>query len=179
MARLYDKYKQEVIPQVMEKFGFKNRLQTPRLVKIVINMGIGEGAHDVKVLDQACAELALITGQRPQKTFAKRAIAAFKIRAGSPVGCKVTLRGMKMYEFLDRLVNVVLPRVRDFRGLDRDSFDGSGNYTFGVSEQTIFPEIDIDKVQRMQGMDITIVTSTASKEESHELLRLLGMPFKK
>lgn len=179
MVRLYDKYKEEVIPQLMAKFGYKNKLQAPKIIKIVVNMGVGEGAHDVKVLDQACAELALITGQRPVKTFAKRAVAGFKIRSGAPVGCKVTLRGMRMYEFLDRLVNVTLPRVRDFRGLGRDSFDGDGNYTFGVSEQTIFPEIDYDKVQRMQGMDITIVTSTDSKEESCELLRLMGMPFEK
>ncbi len=179
MARLYDKYKEEVIPQLMAKFGYKNKLQAPKVIKIVVNMGVGEGAHDVKVLDQACAELALITGQRPVKTFAKKAVAGFKIRSGAPVGCKVTLRGMKMYEFLDRLVNVTLPRVRDFRGLGRDSFDGGGNYTFGMSEQTIFPEIDYDKVQRMQGMDITIVTSTDSKEEAYELLRLMGMPFRK
>ena len=179
MARLYDRYKEEIVPKMMARFGYKNRLQTPKIEKITINMGVGEGAHDVKILDQAMKELSLITGQLPMKTFAKKAVAGFKIRSGSPVGCKVTLRGMKMYEFFDRLVNVTFPRVRDFRGLDPNSFDGRGNYTLGVTEQTIFPEIDYDKVQRVQGMDITIVTSADSDEESHELLRLMGMPFKK
>lgn len=179
MAQLYDKYKNEIVPQMMEKFGYVNKFQAPKIEKIVINMGVGEGAHDIKILDQAMAELALITGQRPIKTFAKKAVSGFKIRSGSPVGCKVTLRGMRMYEFLDRLLNVALPRVRDFRGLGRDSFDGYGNYTIGISEQTIFPEIEYDKVQRVQGMDITIVTSTDSKEEAYELLRLIGTPFKK
>jgi large subunit ribosomal protein L5 len=179
MARLLEKYKNEIVPRMMDMLDCKNRLRVPRLEKVVINMGVGEGAHDIKVLEQAMSELALITGQRPIKTFAKKAVSGFKIKAGVPVGCKVTLRGEKMYEFLDRLINVALPRVRDFRGVPRDSFDKQGNYSLGIVEQTIFPEIDYDKVQRVQGMDITIVTSTGSAKENFELLQLMGMPFEK
>ncbi len=179
MTRLQDKYKNEIIPQLMDKSGFKNRLSVPRLGKIVINMGVGEGSRDIKILEQAMSGLTLIAGQKPLKTLAKKAVSGFKIRAGVPVGCKVTLRGKMMYEFFDRLVNVALPRVRDFRGLSSKSFDGRGNYSLGITEQIIFPEIDYDKFQKTQGMDITITTSTNSDQEALELLRLMGMPFKK
>jgi len=179
MTRLQDKYNNEVVPQLMDKSGFKNRLSVPRLGKIVINMGVGEGSRDIKILEQAMSGLTLIAGQKPLKTLAKKAVSGFKIRAGVPVGCKVTLRGRMMYEFFDRLVNVALPRVRDFRGLSNKSFDGRGNYSLGITEQIIFPEIDYDKFQRTQGMDITITTSTNSDQEALELLRLMGMPLKK
>ena len=179
MNRLLEKYNNEIVPRMLEKFGSKNRLTVPRLEKVVVNMGVGEGASDLKILEQAMAELAVITGQKPIKTLAKKAVAGFKIRAGVPVGCKVTLRGRKMYEFLDRLINVVLPRVRDFRGVPKGSFDKGGNYSLGITEQTIFPEIDYDKVQRTQGMDVTIVFIGDSGKQNFELLRLMGMPFKK
>ncbi|UCB57801.1 MAG: 50S ribosomal protein L5 [Candidatus Omnitrophota bacterium] len=177
MPRLLEKYKKDIIPHIMQKFGFKNRLQVPRLKKIVINMGLGAAAHDAKLLEQATADLALITGQRPVITKARKAISNFKIRKGSKLGCKVTLRGRRMYEFLDRLVNVALPRIRDFRGFSQKSFDGQGNYSLGINEQTIFPEIDIDKTQRLQGMDITIVTTTENQELARELLKEFNFPF--
>jgi len=179
MARLHDKYNNEIVPQLMDKLGIKNRLAVPRLEKIVVNMGVGEAAYDVKILDEAISGLSLIVGQKPIKTFAKKAVAGFKIRAGVPVGCKVTLRGKMMYEFFDRLVNVALARVRDFRGLSSKAFDGRGNYNLGITEQMIFPEIDYDKFQKMRGMDIAIATSTTSDEQAFELLQLMGMPFKK
>lgn len=179
IPRLLERYRKEIIPDIMQKFGFKNKLQVPRLEKIVVNMGVGAGAHDIKVLEQACSELALITGQRPVITRARKAISNFKIKKGQPVGCKVTLRGFKMYEFLDRLVSVALPRIKDFRGLSQHSFDKNGNYSLGINEQTIFPEIDIDKVQRLQGMDITIVTTTQNQTLALELLKAFNLPFQK
>lgn len=177
--RLLEKYRKQVIPQLMEKFNYKNKFQVPRLVKIVINMGVGQGAQDIKILEAAIGDLTTIAGQKPIITRAKKAIANFKIKKGSPIGCKVTLRGARMYEFFDRLVNIALPRIKDFRGLSPNSFDGDGNYAFGISEQTIFPEIEYDKVQKVQGMDIIIVTTAKTAEESRELLRLLGMPFRR
>ena len=178
-ARLLERYRKELIPALVSKFGYKNTAQAPRILKIVINMGLGEESKDEAVLKQAMDELALIVGQRPVITRARKAISNFKIRRGVPVGCKVTLRGNRMYEFIDRLINVALPRIRDFKGLPAASFDGRGGYTLGLNEQTIFPEIDIDKVKRVQGMDITITTSARSKEETRELLRLFGAPFSK
>lgn len=179
MTRLSKVYLDKIVPAMVEKFSYKNRLQVPYIEKIVINMGIGEAATDVKILETAMNELAVITGQRPVIRRAKKAIANFKIREGQPVGCKVTLRSHHMYEFFDRLINITLPRIRDFRGIPGESFDGQGNYAFGLTEQTIFPEIDYDKIKRNQGMDIIIVTTAKSKEESYELLRLFGMPFRK
>ncbi len=178
VPRLLTRYRDEIVPGIMKKFNFKNRFQVPRLTKIVINIGMGEGGQDIKVLESACEEVALITGQRPVITRAKKAIANFKIRKGLPIGCKVTLRGMRMYEFLDRLTNVALPRIRDFRGVSATSFDGDGNYAIGITEQFIFPEIDYDKVQKIHGMDIIIGVTPTSRECSYELLKLLGMPFK-
>lgn len=177
--RLFTKYKNEIIPQMMEKFGYKNSLQVPRLQKIVVNMGIGAATADFKILEKAAEQLAIITGQKALITRAKKAIANFKIRKGSPIGCKVTLRKNMMYEFLDRLVNVAIPRIRDFRGISNNSFDRSGNFALGLNEQSIFPEIEIDKIDRAQGMNIVIVTNAKNKDVSMELLRLLGMPFKK
>lgn len=177
LPRLKKIYIEKVVPQLSAQFKYKNVMQAPRLVKIVVNMGVGEGARDIKLLDAATADLAQITGQKPIITRAKKSIANFKIRTGMPVGCKVTLRGDRMLEFFDRLVNIAIPRIRDFRGLSANSFDGRGSYTFGIREQLIFPEIDLDKVVRTQGMDITIVTTAKSDEEARELLRNLGMPF--
>ena len=177
--RLSERYKKDVAPQLAKKFAYKNVFQVPRLRKIVINMGVGKGAEDIKILEAAIADLTTIAGQKPVITRAKKAIANFKIKQGSPIGCKVTLRGARMYEFFDRLVNVALPRIRDFRGIPSDSFDGNGNYALGLHEQTIFPEIEYDKIQRVQGMDIIIVTTAKSADEARELLLLLGMPFKK
>jgi len=176
--RLLEKYRKEINPSIAQKFGFKNRLQVPRLEKIVVNMGVGSGAHEMKVLEQASFELAQITGQRPIITKAHKAISNFKIRKGAPIGCKVTLRGYRMYEFLDHLVNVALPRIRDFRGLSLNSFDRGGNYSFGIVEQTIFPEIDIDKVQKLQGMDVTLVTTAKTPALASELLKAFGFPFR-
>ena len=178
MARLKDKYQQEILPQMREKFKYKNNLQVPRLEKIVINIGLGEAVAEPKFLDSAAGELAAITGQRPVVTKARKSVAAFKIRAGMSIGCKVTLRGKRMYEFFDRLVNVALPRVRDFRGISPHSFDGGGNFTLGIKEQTIFPEISYEKIPMVHGMDITLVTTAKSNEEARELLHLLGMPFR-
>ncbi len=178
MPRLLDKYRNEIVPAMMEKFNLKNRFEIPRVTKIVINIGMGEGAEDIKVLESACEEVALITGQRPVITRAKKAIANFKIREGLPVGCKVTLRGVRMYEFLDRLTSAAMPRIRDFRGLSPNSFDGNGSYAIGITEQAIFPEIDYDKIQKVHGMDIIIVITRTTRERSYELLRLFGMPFR-
>jgi large subunit ribosomal protein L5 len=176
-ARLRDKYKKEVVPALMKEFELKNVMAVPRLEKVVINMGMGEATQNAKVLDPAVAELTQITGQKPIVTKAKKSIAAFKVREGMPIGAMVTLRGDRMYEFLDRLMNVALPRVRDFRGVSTKSFDGRGNYTLGMREQIAFPEIDYDKVDRLRGLEISIVTTAKSDEESKRLLELLGMPF--
>jgi len=179
VPRLLEKYRTEIVTEMMRKFNLKNRFAVPRIEKIVVNMGVGEALQDVKILDKAMEELALITGQKPVMRRAKKAISNFKIKKGSAVGCKVTLRRAKMYEFMDRLFNIAMPRIRDFRGVPTDSFDEKGNYTVGLSEQGIFPEIEYDKIARPQGMDITFVVANArTKEESRELLRLLGMPFK-
>lgn len=176
--RLLEKYRSQIIPKIMEIFHLSNKFAVPRLEKIVVNMGIGEGIQDIKILEKAMEELALITGQRPILRRAKKAIANFKIRKGLPVGCKVTLRRAMMYEFMDRLINVAMPRIRDFRGVSVDSFDKAGNYTLGITEQAIFPEIDYDKVNRTQGMDIIFVIKRAkNKEQAQELLKLFGMPF--
>ena len=179
MNRLRQKYENEVKNQMFEKFGYKSVMQIPTIDKIVINMGIGDAVSNSKVLDEAVAELALITGQKPVITRAKKSIAGFRLREGMPIGCKVTLRGERMYDFLDKLVSVSLPRVRDFRGVSKKSFDGRGNYTLGVKEQLIFPEIDFDKVNKVRGMDIVVVTTANTDEEARELLTQLGMPFQK
>ena len=177
--RLLEKYRKEITPKMMERFGYKNAYEVPRLVKVVINVGMGCAAEEKKYIDDVSKELALITGQKPATTRAKKAIAGFKIRKGALVGCKVTLRKARMYEFLDRLINVVIPRIRDFRGLPASSFDQSGNYSFGITEQGIFPELDADKIQKVHGMDVTIATNGDNKEASAELLALFGMPFKR
>lgn len=179
MNRLRQKYENEVKNQMVEKFGYKSVMQIPTIDKIVINMGIGDAVSNSKVLDEAVAELALITGQKPVITRAKKSIAGFRLREGMPIGCKVTLRGERMYDFLDKLVSISLPRVRDFRGVSKKSFDGRGNYTLGVKEQLIFPEINFDKVNKIRGMDIVFVTTAKTDEEGHELLAQLGMPFHK
>ena len=179
MNRLRQKYENEVKNQMVEKFGYKSVMQIPTIDKIVINMGIGDDVSNSKVLDEAVAELALITGQKPVITRAKKSIAGFRLREGMPIGCKVTLRGERMYDFLDKLVSISLPRVRDFRGVSKKSFDGRGNYTLGVKEQLIFPEIDFDKVNKVRGMDIVVVTTANTDEEARELLTQLGMPFQK
>lgn len=176
--RLKQRYLNEIIPAIMEKFKFKNTMQVPKMTKIVINIGVGEGAHDIKVLEQAAKELATITGQQPITTRAKKAISNFKIRKGDPVGCKVTLRGNKMYEFFDRMTNVAMPRIRDFRGISPDSFDDNGNYNLGLTEQLIFPEIEYDKVAKVTGMGISISTTAKDNIQALELLKLLGMPFR-
>ena len=179
MNRLRQKYENEVKNQMVEKFGYKSVMQIPTIDKIVINMGIGDAVSNSKVLDEAVAELALITGQKPVITRARKSIAGFRLREGMPIGCKVTLRGERMYDFLDKLVSISLPRVRDFRGVSKKSFDGRGNYTLGVKEQLIFPEIDFDKVNKVRGMDIVVVTTANTDEEARELLTQLGMPFQK
>jgi len=178
VPRLKSEYNEQIVPELMDKFGYTNRMRVPRLVKISVNMGIGEGTTNPKAVDAAAADLAIITGQRPVIIKARHSVAAFKLRAGMTVGCKVTLRGDRMYEFLDRLLSIALPRVRDFRGLSRGSFDGRGNYSLGLVEQLIFPEIDYDKVDKLRGMDITVVTTAYSDEESEALLEELGFPFK-
>ena len=177
--RLLERYRSEIVPELIKRFGYKNSLEAPRLKKVVINIGLGEAVQDIKFLESAQAELAMITGQRPVITRAKKAIANFKIRRNLPIGCKVTLRRAIMYDFLDRLINIVVPRIRDFRGLNPDSFDKSGNYSFGLDEQNIFPEVDPDKIMKVHGMDITIVMDARNREEAFELLKLLGMPFSK
>ena len=177
--RLLIRYREEISPEMMKLFGYKNKLQVPRIKKIVLNVGLGEATQDIKFLEAAQSELAAITGQKPVVTRAKKAIANFKIRKGSAIGCKVTLRRSMMYEFLDRLVSITVPRIRDFRGLPTDSFDKGGNYSFGLNEQGIFPEIDADKIMKAHGMDITIVTTAKTKDEAFNLLKLFGMPFKK
>jgi len=178
MIELYQTYKKEVAPELIRRLGYRNRLQVPRLTKIVLNMGISTGL-DRSALEQAAAEMGIIAGQRPVITRARKSIANFKLREGNAIGCMVTLRGDRMWAFLERLVNVALPRVRDFRGVPTTSFDGRGNYSLGITDQTIFPEIDLDKVKRTQGFDVTIVTSARTDAEALELLRLLGMPFRR
>ena len=179
MARLREKYNNEVKNALNEKFQYKSVMQIPKLEKIVVNMGLGEAKDNTKLIQVAVEEMATITGQQPVVTKAKKSIANFKLRAGMPIGVKVTLRGEKMYEFLDRFVNIALPRVRDFRGVNPNSFDGRGNYTLGIKEQLIFPEIEYDKVDKVRGMDITFVTTANSDEEAREFLRLMGMPYSK
>ena len=176
MSRMADKYKQEVAPALMQKFGYKSPMQIPKLDKIVVNVGVGEAKENAKALDAAVNDISIITGQKPCITKAKKSVAAFKVREGMNIGCKVTLRAEKMYEFLDRLFNVALPRVRDFRGINPNSFDGRGNYSLGIKEQLIFPEIDYDKVDKVRGMDIIFVT-TAQTGAARELLTLMGAPF--
>ena len=179
MSRLKDLYSNEIKDAMVKKFGYKNVMQIPKLDKIVINMGVGEAKENAKVLDTAIKDLETITGQKAVVTRAKKSVANFKLREGMPIGCKVTLRGEKMYAFTDRLVNLALPRVRDFRGVNPDAFDGRGNYALGIKEQLIFPEIEYDKVDKVRGMDIIFVTTAETDEEARELLTLFGMPFKK
>ena len=179
MSRLKETYKNEIMDAMTKKFGYKNVMQVPKLDKIVINMGVGEAKENAKILDTAVKDLEIISGQKAVVTRAKNSVANFKLREGQPIGCKVTLRGEKMYEFLDRLVNLALPRVRDFRGVNPNAFDGRGNYALGIKEQLIFPEIEYDKVDKVRGMDIIFVTTAETDEEARELLTQFGMPFKK
>ena len=177
--RLQKKYREEIVPALVKEFGYTSVMQAPKMEKIVINLGVGDATQNSKALDDAVADLTLIAGQHPVVTKAKKSIATFKVREGQAIGCKVTLRGTRMYEFLDKLVSIALPRVRDFRGISRNSFDGHGNYTLGVKEQLIFPEIDYDKVAKVRGMDIVMVTTAQSDKEAAALLEKLGMPFRK
>ncbi|MGI6020447.1 MAG: 50S ribosomal protein L5 [Lachnospiraceae bacterium] len=179
MSRLKEQYDNEIVAAMTKKFEYKNVMEVPKLEKIVINMGIGEAKDNAKVLDSAVNDLQIITGQKVIKTKAKKSIANFKIREGMPIGCKVTLRGEKMYDFADRLINLALPRVRDFRGVNANAFDGRGNYALGIHEQLIFPEIEYDKIDKVRGMDIVFVTTAKTDEEARELLRFFGMPFAK
>ncbi len=178
MLHLKTLYSNEITPRMMDQFGYKNVMQVPKLIKIVLNMGLGEAIQNIKVLDSAVQELGLIAGQKPIVTRARKSIAAFKLRAGMPIGCKVTLRGMRMYDFFNRLVNVALPRVRDFRGVSRKGFDGRGSYSLGIKEHIIFPEIDYDKIDKIKGLNVTIVTNARTDEEGMTLLQLMGMPFR-
>lgn len=177
MARLKDKYVSDIVPALKEKFQYGNVMQVPKLVKVIVNIGMGEAIANPKAMDAAIGDLTIITGQKPIITKAKKSVAAFKVREGMSIGCKVTLRGDKMYEFCDRLVSVALPRVRDFKGISPKAFDGRGNYTLGLKEQSIFPEIEYDKIDRVRGMEVCFVTSAKTDEEAKELLRLIGMPF--
>lgn len=178
MSRLKDLYKKEVVLSLMKKFGYKNVMEVPCLEKIVINIGVGDAIQNLKLLDAAIAELSMVSGQKPMVRRAKKSISNFKLKAGMPIGCMVTLKKARMYEFFDRLVNVAIPRVRDFRGTSPKSFDGRGNYTLGIREQIIFPEVDYDKVQKIRGMNISIITTAKTDEEAYELLKALGMPFR-
>ena len=178
MLRLKEKYQNEIIPAMMEKFNYKSVMQVPKVEKIVVNIGLGEARENPKAIDSTIEDLSLITGQRPVVTKAKKSIAAFKLREGMNVGIKVTLRGARMYAFLDKLVNIVLPRIRDFHGVSPNSFDGRGNYALGIKEQIIFPEIDYDKIDKVRGMDVIIVTTAKTDEEAKELLGLMGMPYR-
>ena len=178
MDRLQEKYQKEIGQKLTEKFGYKNVMQVPKLEKVVINMSVGESVGNPKALESAMADLTLISGQKPIQTRAKKSLAAWKLRQGMAIGCKVTLRGQRMYEFLDKFINVALPRVRDFRGVSEKAFDGRGNYALGLKEQLIFPEIEYDKIDKIRGMDIVIVTTAHTDEEAYELLKLLGVPFK-
>ncbi|OQB15645.1 MAG: 50S ribosomal protein L5 [Firmicutes bacterium ADurb.Bin193] len=177
MARMKDYYLKEIAPALMKKFSYKSTMEIPKLEKIVVNMGVGDAKDNAKALESAAHDMSLITGQKAQISKAKKSVAAFKVRAGMNIGCKATLRGDRMYEFLDRLFNVALPRVRDFRGINGNSFDGRGNYTFGIKEQIIFPEIEYDKIDKIRGMDIVFVTTAKTDEEAKELLSLMGAPF--
>lgn len=179
IPRMQTKYKEEVIPYLMKKFGYSNIHQVPKITKINLNIGEGEGKQDQKLIENAVSELSLISGQKPAVTKAKKAISNFKLRAGMSVGCRVTLRRKQMYEFFDRFVSIAIPRIRDFRGVSEKSFDGRGNYSLGVKEQIIFPEINVDKIDRIRGLDVTIVTTAQSDEEAYELLKAMGMPFRK
>jgi len=178
VARLKDRYQTEIAPALQQKFAYTNVMQIPKVDKIVINMGVGEAVQNSKAIDSAVGDLMKITGQKPIVTKAKKSIAAFKLREGMPIGCKVTLRGQRMYEFMDRLLNVALPRVRDFRGVSSKAFDGRGNYTLGIKEQLIFPEMEYDKIDKLRGMDVVFVTTAKSDEEARELLRGFGMPYR-
>ena len=177
MDRLKEKYLKEVVPAMTEKFGYKNIMQLPKIEKVIINMGVGEAVGNPKALDSAVADLTIIAGQKPILTRAKKSLAAWKLRQGMPIGAKVTLRGLRMYQFLDKFMNVALPRVRDFRGVSAKAFDGRGNYSVGLREQLIFPEIEYDKIDKLRGMNIVVVTTAKTDEEARELLKLMGMPF--
>lgn len=179
MSRLKETYLNEIAPAMQQKFGYKNVMQIPKVEKIVVNMGVGEAKENAKILDSAIADLQLITGQKPVVTKAKKSIANFKIREGMNIGCKVTLRGEKMYDFMDRLINLALPRVRDFRGVNPNAFDGRGNYSLGIKEQLIFPEVEYDKIDKVRGMDVIFVTTANTDEEARELLTMFNMPFAK
>jgi large subunit ribosomal protein L5 len=179
VPRLFTQYKEEYVSHLMKRFGYKNPMQVPRIEKITLNIGVGDATQDAKFLDGAVNDLTIITGQKAVVTKAKKSISNFKLRAGSPIGCKVTLRRAIMFEFLDRLLNIVIPRIRDFRGVSDNGFDGKGNYTLGIKEQIIFPEINYDKVVKLRGLNITIVTTANTDEEAYELLKEFGMPFKK
>lgn len=178
-VRAKEKYKKEIVPYLMKKFGYKNINQVPKIAKVSLNMGVGDGKQDSKLLDSAMNDMTVIAGQKPAKTKAKKAISNFKLREGMDIGCRVTLRRKYMYEFLDRFISIAIPRIRDFRGLSDSSFDGRGNYSVGIKEQIIFPEINVDKIDRIRGLDITIVTTANSDEEAYELLKSFGMPFRK
>jgi large subunit ribosomal protein L5 len=178
MSRMKQKYLEEVRPALVKRFAYKSILQAPRIEKVVINMGLGEGKENPKILDAAVNDLSIIAGQKPVITRARRSVASFKVREGMPIGCKLTLRGIRMYDFLDKFFNIALPRVRDFRGISPHSFDGRGNFTIGIKEQLIFPEIEYSQVEKVLGMDITIVTTAGTDEEARELLTLMGLPFK-
>lgn len=178
MARLYEMYQQEIVPRLMEQFKYKNIMQVPRVEKIIVNIGLGEAVQNPKALDGAVNDLTAITGQKPIITKARKSIAGFKLREGMSIGCKVTLRGERMYEFLDKLINLDLPRVRDFRGVSPQAFDGRGNYSLGIKEQTIFPEIDYDKIDKVRGLEVVIVTTAKTDEEARALLKNMGMPFR-
>ncbi|GHO53662.1 50S ribosomal protein L5 [Ktedonobacter sp. SOSP1-85] len=178
-SRLKEKYRQEVVPALHKEFNYANPMQVPGIHKVVVNIGMGEVIQNAKAMDAAVADLATVTGQRPVVTRAKRSVAAFKLREGMPIGCMVTLRGTRMFHFLDKLINVALPRIRDFQGISADAFDGRGNYTLGLREQLVFPEIDYDKVDKLRGMEVSIVTTARTDEEGRRLLALMGMPFKK
>jgi len=178
VPRLKERYHNEIVAQMREQYGYTNPMQVPRLVKVVVNMGVGDAARDAKVIEGAMRDLATITGQKPQLRRARKSIAQFKLREGMPIGAKVTLRGNRMWEFLDRLLSIALPRIRDFRGLDGRKLDGNGNYTFGLTEQSVFHEIDQDQIDRVRGMDITVVTTAKTDDEGRTLLKLLGFPFK-
>ena len=179
MSRLKERYRKEIVPDLMERYGYKNIMRVPRLDKVVLNIGVGEAIQNAKALEAAERDLAAISGQHPVTTRAKKSIASFRLRAGMPIGLKVTLRGERMYDFFDKLVNAVLPRMREFQGVSPNSFDGSGNYTLGIKEQTIFPEVDYDKIDKVRGLEVSIITTTNTDEEGRHLLELLGMPFAK
>lgn len=178
MSEMKSMYQQEVVPNLVETFEYKNRMEVPKLDRIVLNMGLGEAIHNIKLMDSAVEELRLIAGQQPAVTRAKKSIAAFKLRAGMPIGCRVTLRRTRMYDFFNKLVNIALPRVRDFRGISGKAFDGHGNYSLGIREHIIFPEVDYDRIDKIKGMNVTIVTTANTDEEGKALLKLLGMPFR-